>query len=252
MSLDYYIVLGVNRNATDSEIKKSYRKLALQFHPDKHPEHLREEASEKFKQVSEAYEILSDKAKRRAYDKYGSSHNFANDNGSFDSNDFFRDAGFSNFHFHDPMDLFSEFFGNQFQSNSKFSNSPFSNSPFSNSAFSSSFFNDPFQTDPFFSGGNRSAANAFQSFSSSGFPNNGGFSQSFFSSSSSSSSPRLSSVSKSTSTRIVNGQVEKVVTTVDAQGNETVEVTRGTQGSQNFQTQVFKNGIEQQHNKMLK
>ncbi|KAJ3213059.1 hypothetical protein HK099_007609 [Clydaea vesicula] len=218
MSLDYYIVLGVNRNATDSEIKVSFSS----FYFDKHPEHLREEASEKFKQVSEAYEILSDKAKRRAYDKYGSSHNFANDNGSFDSNDFFRDAGFSNFHFHDPMDLFS------------------------------SFFNDPFQTDPFFSGGNRSAANAFQSFSSSGFPNNGGFSQSFFSSSSSSSSPRLSSVSKSTSTRIVNGQVEKVVTTVDAQGNETVEVTRGTQGSQNFQTQVFKNGIEQQHNKMLK
>jgi molecular chaperone DnaJ len=66
---DYYEVLGVDRNATDAEIKKAYRKLAMKYHPDKNKGN--KEAEEKFKEASEAYEVLSDKEKRQKYDQYG-------------------------------------------------------------------------------------------------------------------------------------------------------------------------------------
>jgi molecular chaperone DnaJ len=66
---DYYEVLGVSKNATESEIKKSYRKLALKYHPDKNPDD--SEAEDKFKEAAEAYEILSDQDKRAKYDRYG-------------------------------------------------------------------------------------------------------------------------------------------------------------------------------------
>ena len=68
---DYYEILGVDRNADDATIKKAYRKLAMQFHPDKNPNN--KEAEEKFKEASEAYEVLSDKEKRKIYDQYGHS-----------------------------------------------------------------------------------------------------------------------------------------------------------------------------------
>lgn len=67
---DYYEVLGVNRNASAEEIKKAYRTLALKHHPDRNP-NSRKEAEEKFKELSEAYEVLSDSQKRAAYDQYG-------------------------------------------------------------------------------------------------------------------------------------------------------------------------------------
>ncbi len=67
---DYYKVLGVDKNASDAEIKKSYRKMAMKFHPDRNKEKP-EQAEEKFKQVKEAYEILSDQKKRAAYDQFG-------------------------------------------------------------------------------------------------------------------------------------------------------------------------------------
>lgn len=67
---DYYEILGVSRNATESEIKRAYRKSARKYHPDANPNN-REEAREKFKEVSEAYEVLVDPEKRRLYDAYG-------------------------------------------------------------------------------------------------------------------------------------------------------------------------------------
>lgn len=68
---DYYEILGVPRNATPEEIKKAYRKLALEFHPDRHPPEKKKWAEEKFKEISEAYEVLMDPEKRRLYDTYG-------------------------------------------------------------------------------------------------------------------------------------------------------------------------------------
>ena len=66
---DYYEVLGVQRGATDQEIKSAYRKLALQFHPDRNPNN--PDAEEKFKECSEAYAVLADAEKRGMYDRFG-------------------------------------------------------------------------------------------------------------------------------------------------------------------------------------
>lgn len=85
---DYYKILKVNRDATDEELKKAYKRLAMKFHPDKnhhqHP-HKKEESEAKFKQISEAYDVLSDPKKRQIYDFYGhyplDSHRFNKENG---------------------------------------------------------------------------------------------------------------------------------------------------------------------------
>ena len=66
---DYYEILEVTREATDTEIKKSYRRLAVKYHPDKNPGNA--EAEEHFKQISQAYSVLSDPQKRQMYDQYG-------------------------------------------------------------------------------------------------------------------------------------------------------------------------------------
>ncbi|KAI9121508.1 hypothetical protein K1719_008541 [Acacia pycnantha] len=70
MGVDYYKILQVDKNATDEDLKKAYRKLAMKWHPDKNPNN-KKEAEAKFKQVSEAYEVLSDPQKRAIYDQYG-------------------------------------------------------------------------------------------------------------------------------------------------------------------------------------
>ena len=66
---DYYEVLGVSQSASKDEIKKAYRKTAIQYHPDRNPDD--PEAEEKFKEAAEAYEVLSDENKRARYDRFG-------------------------------------------------------------------------------------------------------------------------------------------------------------------------------------
>ncbi|CAK8671195.1 unnamed protein product [Clavelina lepadiformis] len=99
---DYYETLGVKKNATEADIKKAYRKMALKWHPDKNPDN-KEEAEAMFKSISEAYEVLSDKQKREVYDRYGKEGltNGAGPGGP---------GGF-HFEFHNPQDIFKEFFG---------------------------------------------------------------------------------------------------------------------------------------------
>lgn len=95
---DYYEVLGITREADSDEIKKAYRRLAVKFHPDKNPGD--KSAEEKFKELGEAYEALSDPQRRAAYDQYG--------HAAFDPR--MRGGGRSG-GFHDPSDIFREVFG---------------------------------------------------------------------------------------------------------------------------------------------
>ena len=69
MSSDYYDLLGVSRTASDDDIKKAYRKVAMKYHPDKNPGD--QEAEKKFKEITAAYDVLKDPQKRAAYDRYG-------------------------------------------------------------------------------------------------------------------------------------------------------------------------------------
>ncbi|MCO4757530.1 MAG: DnaJ domain-containing protein, partial [Oceanospirillaceae bacterium] len=66
---DYYEVLGVDKNASDRDIKKAFRRMAMKYHPDRNPDD--KESEENFKEVNEAYEVLSDAQKKAAYDQYG-------------------------------------------------------------------------------------------------------------------------------------------------------------------------------------
>lgn len=70
MGKDYYKILGVDRNATDDDLKKAYRKQALKWHPDRNQDK-KTVAEEKFKEVNEAYEVLSDSKKKEIYDRFG-------------------------------------------------------------------------------------------------------------------------------------------------------------------------------------
>lgn len=99
---DYYEVLGVSKDASADELKKAYRKLAMKWHPDRNPDN-QEEASEKFKEASEAYEVLSDGEKRARYDRYGHEGvKSAFGQGGFQWSDFH--------HAQDFEDVFGDFF----------------------------------------------------------------------------------------------------------------------------------------------
>lgn len=98
MAKDYYELLEVPRDVAETDLKKAYRKLAVKYHPDKNPGD--KEAEEKFKEISHAYEILSDPEKRQLYDQYGEAA--------------FKGGGSArgfNGSFHDPFDIFREVFG---------------------------------------------------------------------------------------------------------------------------------------------
>ena len=107
---DYYEVLGVNKGCTEEELKKAYRKLAKQYHPDLNPDD--KDAEEKFKEVGEAYEVLSDKEKRAKYDQFGHAGvdpSYGAGAGGFGGG--FGGGGFGGF---DVGDIFESFFGGGF------------------------------------------------------------------------------------------------------------------------------------------
>ena len=118
MSKDYYNVLGVDKGASKDEIKKAFYKLAHKYHPDK-----KEGDEAKFKQINEAYQVLSDDAKRSKYDQFGSGFEnmgqggFRGGSGGFEGFDFsgFQNGGFqgagAEFDFGNLNDIFSDFFG---------------------------------------------------------------------------------------------------------------------------------------------
>ncbi|XP_051266908.1 dnaJ homolog subfamily B member 6b isoform X1 [Dicentrarchus labrax] len=128
--VEYYQILGVHKNATQDDIKKAYRKLALKWHPDKNPDN-KEEAEKKFKELSEAYEVLSDESKRNIYDRYGK-EGLSGGGGGGGGGGHYEHFGGSGFTFRNPDDVFREFFGGR-------------------DPFADFFADDPF--DDFFGGG---------------------------------------------------------------------------------------------------
>ena len=127
---DYYEILGVTKSASEAEIKSAYRKSALKWHPDKHADN-KKEAEEKFKEINEAYQVLSDSKKKQAYDQFGHSafegaSGFSGNpfSGGFRSGPFtwsYSSSGGSPFEgmggdagFGDPFDIFEQFFGGGF------------------------------------------------------------------------------------------------------------------------------------------
>ncbi len=122
---DYYGVLGVTKSASEDEIKKAYRKLALQYHPDRNKT---PEAAEKFKEVTHAYEVLSDPQKRQTYDQFGASafeqggpgaqgpfgQGQAGQYGPFSYSYSTNGEGFDFGGFTDPFEIFEQFFGGGF------------------------------------------------------------------------------------------------------------------------------------------
>ncbi|KAJ2896565.1 Molecular chaperone (DnaJ super) [Coemansia aciculifera] len=122
MGKDYYNILGVNKSASEDELKKAYRKLALKWHPDRHAGD-KNEAEVKFKDISEAYEVLSDKQKRQVYDTYGEeglkggAPPSGGGGGGFPGGTTFSftsggpGGGFAGFNPSNPEDIFAQLFG---------------------------------------------------------------------------------------------------------------------------------------------
>ena len=118
---DYYDILGISKGASADEIKKAYRKQALEWHPDRHKDN-KEAAEKRFKEVNEAYQVLSDSQKKSAYDQYGhaGAQGFPGGGNPFSGgqgNPFtytYTQGGenpFGNMGFNDPFDIFESFFG---------------------------------------------------------------------------------------------------------------------------------------------
>ena len=245
---DPYEVLGVSREATENEIKKAYRKLALKHHPDKQTtEESRRRAGEIFAKISKAYEILSDPQKRREFDNGGRFNNNAGNRGPSAHDFFFHSMGGTRhpFDFHDPFEVFNRVFREEFgQHNSRMGGmhgGGFGASPFS--SMMGGMMGGSLFDDPFFSGamgnsmGNQRQVNSF--FGNSGFggdPFGGGGTTTSFSMSSSN-FPGMGSnsisTSTSTTTRIVNGRRQTVRETIIQRPDGTVERKVETDGDDN-------------------
>ena len=260
---DYYTVLGITRIATDNEIKKAYKKLAVRWHPDKNPNNVAE-ATEKFKNIGNAYDTLCDSSKRRDYDAMLSggvqrqASGGSAPRGGFrqqqqytgrDPEEEFRRAQdifnqfFSSFH----DDFFAQHFPHhqqqhqaqhqqhqaqhhqQHQQQHQQGMRPFG-SPFGGHGMMASMFDDPFMRDPFFSGGGLGANPGFGggSFSSSSMSSSGGSFTQSSSSSSYSSNGRGGGTTVKTSTTIDSSgrkvtRKETIIHNADGTSNSSVE-----------------------------
>jgi len=241
---DPYNVLGVSRNASKSEIKSAYRKLALKFHPDKQRGSEEEKAkySEKFAKIGNAYEILGDEEKRKRFDRGGmSSGGIPTSTREGFHDDFFSDSfsmfGRRNSGFTDPFELFERVFGEEFGPRSSHGRSSRNMFNHDSDPFESAF-SDPFFSNAFGRGG-RSMSSGFgmmnDMMNNMNSHNNGTrqFSSSFSSSSSMGGRGGIRE-SVSTSTRIINGKrqtvTERIRTNPDGSVNRHVE----TEGDDDF------------------
>ncbi len=116
-SKDYYAILGLEKGASEKDIKQAFRKLAIKYHPDKNKGN--KEAEEKFKEINEAYQVLSDPQKKAQYDQFGTT--------DFNGAGGFNSSGFGGFDFSDIGgfgDIFDSFFGGGFSSGGRRRNGP--------------------------------------------------------------------------------------------------------------------------------
>ncbi|KAG2233050.1 hypothetical protein INT48_009850, partial [Thamnidium elegans] len=239
-TIDYYEILNISTDADEQQIKKSYRKLALKYHPDKNSS---PDAVEKFKDISEAYEILSDPEKRRVYDNRGETSLHGDD-----------DFLFNGFQFHRPEDVFADFF-NHMNGFGGFNDNIFSSFmmpppppppmqspfiPFGNNGFNQSFMSHSMMhNSPFGSHDFMAQQQQQQQFPSMMRQHSQQQQQSFSSSTSSSNRGNNYLKSVTTSTRSINGVVETVKITKITDENGTNVIEEYSNGT----TKI--NGIEQ-------
>lgn len=131
MGRDYYAILGIGRGASQDDIRKAYRKAALRWHPDKNQER-KEEAEEKFKEIAEAYDVLSDPGKKSIYDQYGEEGLKGGPSPEQGPGQQERSPGFTYQFNGDPNDIFARFFKDSFNRSSSFGESPFEGMGFFN------------------------------------------------------------------------------------------------------------------------
>ncbi|KAI0766908.1 hypothetical protein BD413DRAFT_605673 [Trametes elegans] len=252
---NFYEILGVRKDATQEEVRKAYRKRALQTHPDRLPQDAsaddKKTAAEHFRLVNNAYEVLNNEDNRKLYDRYNvwpppadrpeytrrpSQSAFTSD--AFAHDPFFngsplggggRGRPHAGFAFTDPFELFNSLFGDlhrAFENDPFFAGTPFSRSPFDDPFFRSPF-GDPFSRGPFGGGGGGllfGGGTPFMALMGPGmaFPQLEGGQSNVYSSRTEAVGVNGQWVSRSQMTRTVNGRTEVITKRIDAEGNEHV------------------------------